>query len=160
MKTSLKKLGMIYENMNSETTLGSLVKDTLEWLLPIEDFDEAEDSCNAELDYVGIGRESIVYRDNGVIIKINELHDRNDWEQYIKLDCFAKTELYDANFGLVILQEEIALNASEYLKNQIQSKIEKCLEDAGVPFDKGEITDENVGMTHDGQWKLLDIPLN
>jgi hypothetical protein len=164
MTNHIKILGSIYENMNtsitqSGPTLASLVSDTLEWLLPIEDFEEAEDSCNAELSHIGMGRESVVYYDNGVIIKINEFHNKNDWEPYLKLDCFAKTELYEANFGLVILQEELQLDASEYWDNDIESEIENCLKASGLPYDRREITDENVGIANDGQWKLFDIPL-
>ena len=69
MDNSLKKLGKIYEShiMNNNKTLASLVQDTLEWLLPIEDFEEAEDSCNLELEYLGTGRESVAYLENGVL---------------------------------------------------------------------------------------------
>ncbi len=167
MKNYIQDLGKIYENMNNDSIsnseivgeLASRVSDTLDWLLPIEDFEEAEDSCNAELDHIGMGRESVVYYDNGVIIKINELHSKSDWEEYIKLECFAKTELYEANFGLVILQEELQLNASEFWDNDVETQIEECLKNSGLPYDRREITDENVGLNDAGEWKLFDIPI-
>lgn len=159
MDNTLKKLGMIYESSVMGKSLASQVKDTLEWLLPIEDFEEAEDSCNMELDYVGGGRESVVYRENGVMIKLNT-RPREEWEQFINLPCFVKTELYDAEFGLVILQEELTLDGTEFCENDIESEIEACLKTSGVPYDRREITDENVGLTDSGEWKLFDIPIN
>jgi hypothetical protein len=160
MSDYIKELGMIYESGVIQNTLASRVEDTLEWLLPIEDLEEAEDSCNAELSYIGMGRESIVYSDNGVIIKLND-RNKQEWEPYInKLGCFAQTELYEAEFGLVILQEELTLDAKGFLKNNIRSMIEDCLKNAGLTYDENEITDENVGLTNNGEWKLFDIPVN
>ena len=82
MSKDITNLKRIYDNMiGAEPTLASKVKDALDWLLDIEDFDEAEDSCNNTLDYVGMGRESVVYSHNGVIIKINALHSRGNHTQ-------------------------------------------------------------------------------
>lgn len=159
MDNTLKELGMIYESSVMGKSLASQVQDTLEWLLPIEDFEEAEDSCNVELNPIGMGRESIVYYDNGIILKLND-RDRSEWEQYINLDCFARTELYDAEFGLVILQEELKTDTKGYSDKNIQSEIIACLEKAGLPYDIREITDENVGLNKAGEWKLFDIPIN
>lgn len=140
-------------------TLSSQVQGILEWLLEIENFDEAEDACNMELDYVGGGRESIVYSDNGIIIKLNT-RPREEWEQFIKLPCFVKTELIDAEFGLVVLQEELTLDGTEFRENDIESEIEECLKASNVLYDRREITDENVGLNDKGEWKLFDIPVN
>jgi hypothetical protein len=152
------KLEKIYETIMNPISLASKVQDTLSWLLPIEDFEEAEDSCNAELDYVGQGRESIVYSNNGVIIKIND-GDKSIWEPYIQLKCFAKTELYDAGFGFVILQEELKLDSSEYWEQDVEQKIINCLDESGLRYSTSEITDENVGVDINDEWKLFDIPL-
>lgn len=160
MKKEMEELGNIYESFSKkDNTLSSLVQDTLDWLLQIEDFDEAEDSCNMELDYVGGGRESVVYRENGVMIKLNT-RPREEWEQFIGLLCFAKTELIDAEFGLVILQEELTLDGTEFCENDIESEIEACLKASNVSYDRREITDENAGLNDLGEWKLFDIPIN
>lgn len=161
MRKDIEKIANIYESnvVRKHNNLASLVQDTLEWLLPIEDFEEAEDSCNMELDYVSSGRESVVYRENGVLIKLNT-RPREEWEQFIKLSCFVKTELYDAEFGLVVLQEELTLDGTEFRENNIESEIEACLKSSGVSYDRKEITDENVGLTDSGEWKLFDIPIN
>lgn len=160
MHKNFEELGMIYEsNIMKQNTLASLVQDTLDWLLEIEDFEEAEDSCNMELDYVGGGRESVVYSENGIMIKLNT-RPREEWEQFINLPCFVRTELIDAEFGLVVLQEELTLDGTEFLENDIESEIENCLKSSGVPYDRREITDENCGMNDTGEWKLFDIPIN
>lgn len=159
MKSTLKELSLIYESMGTINSLAAKVQDTLDWLLEIEDFEEAEDSCNIELDYVGGGRESVVYLKNGVIIKLNT-RPREEWEQFIKLPCFAKTELFDAEFGMVILQEELTMDGTEFCENDIASEIEECLKASGAPYDRREITDENVGLNDAGEWKLFDIPIN
>ncbi len=165
MSKDISSLKRIYENMiqdssRNESTLASKVKDVLEWLLDIEEFDDAEDACNAELSYIGMGRESVVYSHNGVIIKLNGVHSRSSFEPYTKLKCFAKTELYDANFGLVILQEELTLDSSEFFDNDVETQIEDCLKQSKLPYDRREITDENVGFNDKGEWKLFDIPVN
>jgi hypothetical protein len=162
MSKDITNLKRIYDNMiGAEPTLASKVEDALEWLLDIEDFDEAEDSCNNALEhYVGMGRESVVYLHNGVIVKINGGHSRTDWEPYTKLKCFAKTELIQAKFGLVILQEELTLDSSEFFDNDVETQIEDCLKQSKLPYDRREITDENVGINDKDEWKLFDIPTN
>lgn len=161
MSKDITNLKRIYDNMiGAKPTLASKVKDALDWLLDIEDFDEAEDSCNNTLDYVGMGRESVVYSHNGVIIKINALHSRADWEPYTKLKCFAKTELIEAKFGLVILQEELTMDSSEFFDNDVETQIEDCLKQSKLPYERSEITDENVGFNDKDEWKLVDIPTN
>lgn len=161
MKRDTGKIFELYlESYQPNTqTLASRVQETLDWLLPIDDFEEAEDSCNMELDYVGEGRESIVYLDNGVIIKINASHEREIWERFSNLDCFVKTEIFETNFGLVILQEELTIDASAYWESGAQTQIENCIQEAGLKYSRNEVTDENVGMTDDGEWKLFDIPI-
>lgn len=160
MNKNNKEIVKIYESkiLNENRSLASLVQDTLEWLLSIEDFEEAEDSCNLELDFIGGGVESVVYSDNGVIIKLNT-RPKEEWEKYIKLPCFCETELYEAEFGLVILQEFLTIDESRSHEDSVQFEIEECLKASGLPYIKDEISDENVGMNKNGEWRLHDLPL-
>lgn len=161
MKKELKELGDIYESniINKQNTLASKIGEDFDWLLELEDVEEAEDYCNEAFTPIGMGRDSIAYEHNGVILKLSG-RDRGEWEPYINLPCFAKTELYNAEFGLVIVQEELRLDSSEFCENDIESEIEACLKASNVPYDRREITDENVGLNDLGEWKLFDIPIN
>lgn len=159
MSNSVKALEKIYENMLKQKSLASRVEDTLDWLLPIEDFEDAEDSCNAEMEQIGMGRESVAYEVDGIVLKINSSENKEDWEKYIQVECFARTELLDANFGFVILQEKLRLDSESYLNDDVEAKIKDCLKRNNLPYAEEEINNENVGLNDKGEWKLFDIPI-
>ena len=156
---------LLKENINyNNIKLSSLVKDTLQEIIGMEEFDDAEDYCNnhEDLNFIGQGRESIVYSDtdSGIMIKLNDMHDKRAWKKYMALDVFAKTEIYDTEFGgVVILQEPLTLDPKDFIKSNIKSKLENEIKAAGLKYDPSEISDENAGKTKDGKWKLFDIPI-
>ncbi len=158
-KIDLHKLANIYESFTNKPPLLSLVENVMKQLLKLETLDEFESFCNDNLYLVGQGRETAAYSKNGVIIKFSE-RDKSEWQQYSNLPCFCQTEMYEAPFGLVILQEELTIDSSEYWDNDVESDIIACLESSGLPYDIKEVTDENVGMNENEEWKLFDIPLN
>lgn len=162
---SIVKSFYLRENINfNNIKLSSLVKDTLQEIIEMEEFDDAEDYCNnhEDLNFIGQGRESIVYSDmdSGVMIKLNDMHDKSAWKKYMALDFFAKTEIYDTEFGgVVILQEPLTLDPDGFKKNNIKSQLENAIKAAGLKYDPSEISDANAGKTKDGRWKLFDIPI-
>ena len=60
----------------------------------------------------------------------------------------------------MILQEELTMDSSEFFDNDVETQIEDCLKQSKLPYDRREITDENVGFNDKDEWKLFDIPTN